>query len=169
MTEADLPLLHQWLQRPHVSAWWSEPPPSWEEVLQDYAPTQLASEQVTAYITMLGDRPIGFAQSYVAMGHGDGWWEDITDPGIRGIDQFIGEADLLDQGLGTRMVGALAARLFEDPAVTRLQTDPSPTNPRAIRCYEKAGFRRAGNIITPDGPAVYMLLDRPTARPAGPF
>lgn len=161
MTEADLPLLHDWLNRPHIKVWWGEDAPSLEEVLHDYAPRRMALDHETPYIALLGDRPIGFAQSYVALGCGDGWWEDVTDPGLRGIDQFIGEAGLLNQGLGTRMVRALAERLFEDPAVTRIQTDPSPNNPRAIRCYEKAGFRRAGNIITPDGPAVYMLLDRP--------
>jgi hypothetical protein len=31
---------------------------------------------------------------------------------------------------------------------------------RAIRCYEKAGFRRVGTVDTPDGPAVYMLCER---------
>jgi aminoglycoside 6'-N-acetyltransferase-1b len=44
--------------------------------------------------------------------------------------------------------------------VTRIQTDPSPRNARAIRCYEKAGFRRVGTIVTPDGPAEYMVIDR---------
>ena len=38
--------------------------------------------------------------------------------------------------------------------------DPAPTNLRAIRCYEKAGFRRLRTIVTPDGPAEYMVRDR---------
>ena len=62
-----------------------------------------------------------------------------------GIDLFLADAGRLNQGLGTEMVRQFVARLFEDPRVTRVQTDPSPDNPRAIRCYEKAGFsRRAG-------------------------
>jgi aminoglycoside 6'-N-acetyltransferase-1b/aminoglycoside 6'-N-acetyltransferase-2 len=59
-------------------------------------------------------------------------------------------------------VQALVARLFSDPAVTAVQTDPAPHNARAIRCYEKAGFRQIRQIITPDGPAVYMLQTRTT-------
>ncbi len=52
------------------------------------------------------------------------------------------------------MVRAFVEKLFEDPTTTRVQTDPSPTNPRAIRCYEKAGFRRVGEVDTPDGAAL---------------
>ena len=40
------------------------------------------------------------------------------------------------------------------------QTDPDPTNAQAIRCYEKAGFHAVSNIVTPDGPALLMVIDR---------
>jgi RimJ/RimL family protein N-acetyltransferase len=58
------------------------------------------------------------------------------------------------------MVRAFMARLFADPDVTRIQTDPSPANARAIRSYEKSGFRRSAEIQTPDGPAVLMVCER---------
>ena len=57
----------------------------------------------------------------------------------------------------TKLVRALVELLFNDPEVTKIQTDPSPSNLRAIRCYEKAGLRGQG---TPDGPAVYMVQTR---------
>lgn len=165
MTEADLPLLHQWLHRPHVVAWWGgeDERPTLAETHAWYLPRILAEDQVTPYLACLDGEPIGYAQSYVAMGSGDGWWPDETDPGVRGIDQFLADEARLGQGLGTRMVQALVQRLFSDPAVTRLQTDPAPGNARAIRCYEKAGFVRQGEILTPDGPALYMVQDRPAA------
>lgn len=65
---------------------------------------------------------------------------------------------------------ALVERLFADPAVTKIQTDPAPANHRAIRCYEKAGLVRQSVITTPDGPAVCMVQTRrmlETHRPAG--
>jgi aminoglycoside 6'-N-acetyltransferase-1b/aminoglycoside 6'-N-acetyltransferase-2 len=166
MTEADIPMLHDWLQRPHIVQWWggeAERPKSLAETHANYLPRVLAEEQVTPYIAMLDGRPVGYAQSYVACsssGSGDGWWEDVTDPGVRGIDQSLAEEADLGRGLGTQMVKALCERLFEDPAVTRIQTDPDPTNTRAIRCYEKAGFRALREIVTPDGPALYMVRDR---------
>ena len=105
---------------------------------------------------MLNGEPID-AQSYVALGSGDGWWEEETDPGVRGIDQLLANASQLGKGLGTKLVRALVELLFNDPEVTKIQTDPSPSNLRAIRCYEKAGFERQGTATTPDGPAVYMV------------
>ena len=61
------------------------------------------------------------------------------------------------------MVAAFVRQLFEDPGVTKVQTDPNPTNARAIRCYEKAGFHPVGKVATPDGPALLMVTKRPAA------
>jgi aminoglycoside 6'-N-acetyltransferase Ib len=162
MAEQDLPMLHDWLNRPHIVEWWGgdDKRPTLSEVLEAYAPSHLARESVTAYIAMLDDEPIGYAQSYVALGSGDGWWEDETDPGVRGIDQSLANPSQLGKGLGTRLVRALVERLFQDPEVTKIQTDPAPDNLRAIRCYEKAGFVRQQTVVTPDGPAVYMVQTR---------
>ena len=153
-------MLHGWLNREHVVEWWGGERPSLEEVQAKYLPRVMAQERVIPYIGMVGATPFAYAQSYIALGCGGGWWEDETDPGVRGIDQSIGVPELLGKGLGTRLVRALVDRLFADPAVTMIQTDPAPDNQRAIRCYEKAGFRKTGIVVTPDGPAVYMLMNR---------
>lgn len=58
------------------------------------------------------------------------------------------------------MVRSFVEWLFEDPAVSRIQTDPSPDNGRAIRCYEKAGFRANREMVTPDGRALLMYCER---------
>ena len=162
MTEADLPMLHDWLNRTHIVEWWGGEAerPSLADVLEDYDPQVLADAGVTPFIVVLDNEPIGYAQSYVALGSGEGWWEDETDPGVRGIDQSLANPDQLGQSLGTRLVKVLVAQLFADPAVTKIQTDPAPDNHRAIRCYEKAGFVRESIITTPDGPAVYMVQTR---------
>lgn len=162
MVAADLPLLHHWLHQPHVAEWWGgdDIAPSLDDVKQKYLPRLAGSSSVTCYIALLSGEPLGFIQAYIALGSGDGWWEGETDPGVRGIDQFIGDRTRLGQGLGSRMVAAFLCLLFEDPRVTKVQTDPSPSNSRAIRCYEKAGFRAVERITTPDGPALLMVLER---------
>lgn len=70
------------------------------------------------------------------------------------------DSELLGRGLGTAMVRAFVTQLFADPAVTRVQTDSAPGNRRAIRCYEKAGFRAQREVDTPDGRALLMYCDR---------
>jgi aminoglycoside 6'-N-acetyltransferase-1b len=168
MVETDVPLLHEWIQRPHVAEWWGGGVASahLEDTKHKYLPRLDDTSSVQSYFALLHGDPFGFIQSYAALGCGDGWWEGETDPGVRGIDQFVGDGSKLGQGLGTRMVTAFVRKLFEDPSVTRVQTDPDPANSRAIRCYEKAGFRRVGTIVTPDGPALLMVIDKGCSRVA---
>jgi RimJ/RimL family protein N-acetyltransferase len=147
LTPADLPLLQAWVARPHVARWWNG--------------TIELETGIAQHLATLDGEAIGYVQSYQAVAcHADGWWLEVSDGGVFGIDQFLADGARLGQGLGTRMVRAFVERLFGDPRVTRVQVDPSPANTRAIRCYEKAGFHRVGEIVTPDGPALLMHLDR---------
>ena len=94
------------------------------------------------------------------MGAGNGWWENETDPGARGIDQFLADEEALGRHSGRAMITAFVEELFVDPQVTSVQTDPSPDNERAIRCYRAAGFKTIGVVDTPDGPALLMRIAR---------
>ncbi|MEJ1172378.1 GNAT family N-acetyltransferase [Variovorax sp. CCNWLW235] len=159
LKERDFPMLHEWVLRPHVAQWWSEPS-TLEDIKDEYLPTLDGRSSTKAFIASLDDEPIGFIQVYVVQGSGDGWWEDETDAGARGIDQFLADAARLNQGLGTAMIKAFVDRLFQDTAVSKVQTDPSPENARAIRCYRKVGFKSVGEVMTPDGPALLMRCER---------
>ena len=158
LTPEDLPMLHEWLHRPHVRQWWREPS-TIAELERDYV-LPSADSSTHAYIAMRDDSPVGFFQSYVVMGSGDGWWTSETDPGARGIDQFLANASDLGHGIGRAMIRAFVDRLFEDPCVTSVQTDPAPDNERAMRSYRGAGFATIGDVDTPDGPATLMRIER---------
>lgn len=169
LTEAELPLLHEWLGRPHVAEWWA-PTPTLDEVRADYLPSPIAPSVLPLdapsgtipYLAFENGEPIGFIQAYRVMAHqADGWWLDETDPCALGIDQFLADQARLGQGLGTRMIRAFVEQLFRDPRVTKVQTDPDPKNRRAIACYRKAGFRDVGAVVTLDGPALLMVASRP--------
>jgi len=152
-------MLHDWVQRPHVAQWWAEPR-ALADIEDEYLPTIDGTSSTRAFIACLDGQAIGFIQAYVVKGSGDGWWEDETDPGARGIDQFLADAGRLDQGIGTAMIRSFVNRLFEDGEVTKVQTDPCPDNQRATRCYTKAGFKPMGRVVTPDGPALLMVRER---------
>lgn len=158
----DLPTLHDWLTRPHVAEWW-QPTPSFAELEEEFAEHFSGVSGVKPFIVLADGSPIGYTQSYTAMGSGGGWWTDERDPGVRGIDQFLARAENLGRGLGSSMVRAFVDRLFTDPEVTRVQTDPDPANARAIRAYEKAGFRALREVDTPDGRALLMTCERPAS------
>jgi aminoglycoside 6'-N-acetyltransferase len=62
-------------------------------------------------------------------------------------------------GYGSALARAFADRLLAS-GTPRVVTDPDPLNTRAIRAYEKAGFRRDNLVETPDGPALLMVRDQ---------
>lgn len=169
LAEADFPLLLAWLSRPHVREWWDDAEQTLAEVACEYLPRLAdaatrpldAPAGVQQYLACEAGMPFGFIQAYRVMAHqAEGWWPDETDPCALGIDQYIGDPERLGQGLGSRMVRAFLEFLFADPRVSQVQTDPDPTNARAVACYRKAGFRDAGVVTTPDGPALLMRAHR---------
>jgi RimJ/RimL family protein N-acetyltransferase len=160
LSAADLPRLHEWVRRPHVSQWWNEPV-SLHDIREEYVSVVEGTVSTRAYVAYDGAQPVGFIQSYVVVDSGEGWWPEETDPGARGIDQFLLDEQRLNQGLGTAMIKAFLTLLFSETQVTVVQTDPAPHNARAIRCYEKAGFHRVGVVEAPDGAAFLMRCLRP--------
>jgi len=91
--------------------------PTLAEVRQHDSPRSLAESSVIPNIAMLGAEPIGYAQSYVALGSGDGWWEDESDPGIRGNDQSLADPARLGKGLGTGVARQKLIATPDGPAV----------------------------------------------------
>jgi aminoglycoside 6'-N-acetyltransferase len=59
------------------------------------------------------------------------------------VDLFLGGA-YHGRGLGTDTVRTMVRHLIDDRGHHRLTIDPAARNERAIRCYEKAGFKRVG-------------------------
>ena len=71
-----------------------------------------------------------------------------------GMDLFLG-IPFQNRGLGADTVRTMARYLVRERGHHRLVIDPSADNERAIRCYEKVGFRRVGIMreywLDPDG------------------
>ena len=148
MAADDMPLVQRWLTEPHVAEWWHDP-----ETLE-FVGGDLDHPDLAQFIVSLKGRPFAYLQCYRI-----GDWHVSFGPqpeGTRGLDQFIGEADMLGRGHGSAFVRAFIDRLFLG-GVPRIVIDPRPDNPRAIRAYEKAGFIPQREIVTPDGPALLMI------------
>lgn len=71
------------------------------------------------------------------------WEEDDEQYRHAGIDLALAR-DHQDRGLGTDAVRTLAQHLFEDVGHHRVVIDPAAHNARAIRTYEKVGFKPVG-------------------------
>jgi aminoglycoside 6'-N-acetyltransferase len=151
MTADDLPKIERWLAAPHVRQWWGDPAEQYALVSGD-----LDEPAMDQYIVSTDGRDFGYLQCYDLTAWNSGF--GAQPKGTRGIDLFIGETDMIEQGHGSAMI-----RVFVDERLAggapRLVTDPDPKNLRALRAYENAGFARAGMVDTPDGPSLLMVRD----------
>jgi aminoglycoside 6'-N-acetyltransferase len=150
MTADDLPTVRQWLGTPHVAQWWGDPEEQLALVRDD-----LAHPAMDQFIVEHERRPFAYLQCYdpgAWANHGFG----ALPPGARGIDQFIGLEDMIDRGHGGAFIRAFVDGLLK-AGVPQVLTDPSPDNRRAIKAYEKAGFRKQRPVDTPDGTALLMV------------
>jgi aminoglycoside 6'-N-acetyltransferase len=150
MAAADLPLVREWLEAPHVVEWWGDPEDELALVRDD-----LGEPSTQQFIVATGNHRFAYLQCYDPTT----WPHDhlgALAAGTRGIDQFIGEAGMINRGHGSAFIRAFVGRLFAAGTVC-VMTDPDPTNTRAIRAYEKAGFRKDRSVQTPDGPLLLMV------------
>jgi aminoglycoside 6'-N-acetyltransferase len=109
------------------------------EVARRWGPTEddfpdTDAPDVTRYVAVLDGDVIGMIQ----------YGED-PDPAYRHADIDI----FLDPrhhgvGIGTDAMRTIARHLIENHGHHRLTLSTAPDNAGAIRCYEKAGFRRVG-------------------------
>jgi aminoglycoside 6'-N-acetyltransferase len=61
---------------------------------------------------------------------------------IFGTDQFIGEVDYWNRGIGTLLVSSMIEFLFDVMEADKVVMDPQVRNERAIKCYEKCDFNK---------------------------
>ena len=158
MTRADLAMVQRWLETPHVAEWWGDPEEQYARVFED-----LSEPAMDQFIVAADERPFGYVQSFRL----EAWPEPAfgrQPTGTRAVDQFIGEADMIDRGHGSAFLRAFIDRLIA-AGTPRVITDPDPANARAIRAYEKAGFRATEVVDTRSGPALLMVRNPKTDQP----
>lgn len=152
VTEDDLPMIAAWIAAPHAAEWWGDPAVQIAEIRE-----HIDSISVEPMIVELAGRPIAYLQSYDPHLEDDHPYQDQPF-GTLGLDLTIGDPALVGIGHGSAILRQFVAELFAEGAA-RVIIDPDPTNARAIRAYEKSGFRPFGTRITVYGPALMMAID----------
>ena len=147
MLEDDADRILDWLDDPEVGGWWEGVTVVYDDAYVHREFIDQDEPHVTKAIVELDGFPIGFQQWYSLDPPAEQEVRDefgIEADGTFGIDQFLGESRLHGQGIGTRQVRSVTQWLLgpEGPGATRVITDPVVENLRAVRCYEKAGFRK---------------------------
>lgn len=167
LVESDLPLLHAWLNNPKVAEWYglgveNKTFPTLQEVAANYLPRVRGDLPTYCYIVYLGERAFGYVQCYRIGNYPDYCSAINVDPDAWGIDIFIGEDEYRDRGLGTDALRLFVERvLFGRPGVSTAVIAPNPNNARAIRSYEKAGFKHTHTAwVEAEGEHEYVMVRR---------
>lgn len=133
-TLADLELLRRWDEQPHVVD--SDPNDDWDWE-QELGRDPDWREQLIAEAE---GRPIGFIQIIDPAREESHYWGDCA-ANLRAIDIWIGESADLGRGFGTQMMQLALERCFAVPEVQAVLIDPLSSNAKALRFYERMGFR----------------------------
>ena len=156
----DLPLMHRWLNAPHVRRWWYAEGSSYKEIEEHYLPGIEGRDATKLFLILHENNPIGFVQSYRISAEDDETYAGLVDvANSAGVDLFIGEPEYLYRGLGSHVIRRfLSEHVFSDPEVEECVIGPESKNAAAIRAYEKSGFRFFKSIQVPGEPEPEYLM-----------
>ncbi|MEP2703785.1 MAG: GNAT family N-acetyltransferase [Roseibium sp.] len=157
VTEYDLPMLAEWLARPHWRQWWGDP-----ETELGYIKDMLGGSDTTMpFIFQLDGEDKGYIQVWsIGDQQGTEWvkeypWLELLPGEAVGVDLSLAHPDEMSKGLGSKTLQAFVRKLRRD-GHTRIIIDPDPGNHRAVRAYEKAGFKVIDDLIGRTGDSLIM-------------
>jgi len=141
LVDADIPVLVTWMAAEHAQPWFGDEPRTPELARQHYAKELDGTSATRMWIVTLDGRAIGYVQDYPVVAYDD-YAVRVRDLAAIAFDYLIGEADLVDRGIGTQMVTAFCRDVLcrDYPDAPRFVASPDVRNARSIRVLEKCGF-----------------------------
>lgn len=142
LTKNDSKLIYKWLTDDKVLEYYGGRDKKY--TLEDIKTKYYSDweDEVIRVIIEYDNNPIGYGQIYKMY---DELYEDYhylkSNEIVYGMDQFIGETDYWSKGIGTEYIKLIFEYLKKERNVDAVILDPHIDNVRAIRSYEKAGFR----------------------------
>jgi RimJ/RimL family protein N-acetyltransferase len=157
MSVDDLPLMRSWLEQPHVAEWWGDP----DTELGTIRDMIEGRDTTRPFIFSVDSEPVGYIQ-YWFIGHHQNaiwiadhpWLAELPSDAV-GVDLSIGAPDKLSQGIGSAVLHDFSERLLAQGHRTII-IDPDPENQRAVRAYERAGYRAIPRLLGRTGDTLIM-------------
>ena len=149
VTPDDLPLLWQWLQMPHVRAWWGDATDQLERIAQEMEQTV-----VEMHMVELVGKPFAYIHHHDAKAFGQPEFSDLP-PATRAIGTFVGDPQFLGQGHAAGYIDAYLRGLrlkYPLIAVTAQTADA-----RTLGIYRQARFQKRRLATTQSGHLVQVM------------
>jgi len=160
VTAAHMDLLEDWLKRPHWREWWGDP-----ETELSYIRDMIEGRDTSRpFIFHIDNEPLGYIQHWFIGHHqteewttDNPWLAELPSDAI-GVDLSIADPDRLSKGIGSHVLRTFANGLVADGWQTII-IDPDPENKRAVRAYEKAGFRTMPELLDKASDCIIMRYE----------
>ncbi len=142
LNDNDFPLLLKWLTDERVLEFYEGRDKKYtlEDIKKHFS--EKWKDEVFRIIIEYQGNPIGYGQIYKMY---DELYDDYHYPRnneiVYGMDQFIGEPNFWSKGIGTKYTKMIFDFLKKERNVDAVILDPHQDNKRAIRMYQKVGFR----------------------------
>lgn len=151
--EADLELVHGWMQEPHVTPWWGlEGGP---ERVRAHLLEQDRLPYRDPWIVSDAGRPFAYVETYRVpddplAAHYD------AQPGDRGFALLVGPPELLGSGLAQALVRHLVVRLLDQFGITRVVCLTDVRNARMLALCRSLGAVELATLELPGGRALLV-------------
>ncbi|MBE6158310.1 MAG: GNAT family N-acetyltransferase [Firmicutes bacterium] len=128
--------LHKWCSQKDVWEWFEQRLLTYDEIIEKYQ-NKLAINEEDMYIINYNKKDIGFTQIYKFVNYMKiiPECQNIIEFDIYMDNMFIG------QGIGTEVVKKECKFIFDNYNCDAIVLRPFSRNIRAIKCYEKCGFK----------------------------
>lgn len=145
MTVDEIPIFYQWVTQSDGAPFWygepyGDPIPTYEKFTQDWTRYYFDGskpEKGRCFIILVGNRAIGQIN-----------YNDINrENNSVELDIIIAEDADKNKGYGTDTLKTLTKYLFQKMNIQLCEIEPITKNPRAIRAYEKAGFKTTKTFV----------------------
>ncbi|MDO3436084.1 GNAT family N-acetyltransferase [Rhizobium sp. CBN3] len=162
LTEADFPLLCEWLNNPHMRAHYQKTPITIEEVQRKYSERLNPRHPTHCHIACYNGEPFGKLQCYLLRDYPEFASEMGEHDGVA-VDLFIGDVQFLGRGLGKAMLRSyvlnVVPSLFPDDC--KCFICHAKENKIAIRSSLSAGFLPYRDVIEGGVESLLLSFDRP--------
>jgi aminoglycoside 6'-N-acetyltransferase len=140
LNKTDEEFLVTWLSNPKVLEYYEgrDRPHDIAMVRESF---YMSDEETRCIVEYKGKR-IGYIQFYPLDEESRLAYEYQKHENIYGTDQFIGEIEYWNRGIGKKLVKSMVEYLVSNRKADKIVMDPQTWNDRAIACYEKCGFKK---------------------------
>lgn len=153
--DADLDLLHAWMNDPAVARFWELAKPRAE--IAEYLRAQCGNGWCSPCLGLLDGAPMSYWELYDPQREGLALHYP-AQPGDIGLHLLLGPESARGRGLGAPLLRAVTDWQFaQDARVRRIVAEPDVRNLASIRVFERAGFTRHGELDLVGKRAAFMI------------